>query len=429
MTTGGFFTRKLHIPRQVWYQRTNGATSMVRLPAADAKINACHTIAIMLEHMVGVLIKHGILEPIMTSSPEARESGLRDSGEGSSGGEGEGEGEVLESSPYSSSSNSSSSSFASPYSPFTPSLASFLTSSTTSNTSASSAITTSQPSTPATPTQSLFTNLAGFTSIAAAAATNKSKSNRNSANESEQAAAPPPTHSAIITFNTEDPSRATTTTALLIKELEALESATLQIWAKLSKKLSFVHRPGKYFGANSGHDLSGGAGNGNGGGPKFRDHDYHDDSHNYHHHGHHQHGYGASTTSATTVGTDLKSQWKMFSKSVQKSMANDKVEDTAPYTDSVLRLFQSANILEQLFHHYSTLSATASTTTPAATPTVATFSAATSTSLPQTHYTQIITCLRRIGDFLNLVICAFVVRDLGTFLAKYNKRVGSWIVE
>jgi hypothetical protein len=109
-------------------------------------------------------------------------------------------------------------------------------------------------------------------------------------------------------------------------------------------------------------------------------------------------------------------------------------DDTAPYTDSVLRLFQSAKILEQLFNYYSTLS-----TTPVATPTTSTFSTAaaaaaaasssTTTSAPQAHYTQIIARIRRIGDFLNLVVCAFVVRDLGAFLAKYNKRVCAWVAE
>ncbi|KAG0376553.1 hypothetical protein BGX24_007580 [Mortierella sp. AD032] len=301
MTMGGFLTQKLHIPRQVWYQR--GAIAIVRLPAAEAKTNACHTIALMLEQLV-------------------------------------------------------------------------------------------VPSTPATPTQSSFTS--PTTPLISLTAAMPNRSNRNSANGLAQVAALPRT----------------------------LESAVLQIWAKLSKKLSFVHRPGKYFEAGAVNDVTAGGGVGS----KSRDHDYQDDNHN--HHSHHGHHHGATTTT-TNVGTDLKSQWKVFSKSVQKSMANDKVEDTAPYTDSVLRLFQSATILEQIFRYYTVLAAaTPATPTTPSTPTAAAFiNSAAASSSPHTHYTQIIYRLRRIGDFLNLVICAFVVRDLGEFLAKYNKRVSAWIAD
>ncbi|KAG0280632.1 hypothetical protein BGZ95_009373 [Linnemannia exigua] len=305
------------------------------------------------------------------------------------------------------------------------------TASSTNNSSAA----TSQPTTPATPTQSSF---AGQTTpLFSLTAAMPNRSNRNSADGVDQVAALPRsnininTNNNINTTNNSDSNNGSSTTTtdatttLVTKELEALESATLQIWAKLSKKLSFVHRPGKYFEVSAVNDVPGGAV-----GPKFRDHDYHDDNHYHHsHHGLH-HG---STTTTTNVGSDLKNQWKMFSKSVQKSMANDKVEDTTPYTDSVLRLFQSATILEQIFRHYSALSAAipATPTTPSTLTAAAAFtsSAAASPSSPQVQYTQIIYRLRRIGDFLNLVICAFVVRDLGEFLAKYNKRVSAWIAD
>lgn len=69
-----------------------------------------------------------------------------------------------------------------------------------------------------------------------------------------------------------------------------------------------------------------------------------------------------------------------------------------------------------MYRHYTALSATSSG------------SAYFASSL-QTYYAQIISRLRRIGEFLNFVICAFVVRDLGEFIVKYNKRIGAWIVE
>ncbi|KAF9956973.1 hypothetical protein BGZ72_002296, partial [Mortierella alpina] len=45
MVSGGFLTKKLFVPRQIWYQK------MVRLPAWDFKITACQTMATMLERM------------------------------------------------------------------------------------------------------------------------------------------------------------------------------------------------------------------------------------------------------------------------------------------------------------------------------------------------------------------------------------------
>ena len=38
MTTGGFLTKRMYVPRAIWYQ------SLVRLPAIDAKVNACQTL-------------------------------------------------------------------------------------------------------------------------------------------------------------------------------------------------------------------------------------------------------------------------------------------------------------------------------------------------------------------------------------------------
>lgn len=119
----------------------------------------------------------------------------------------------------------------------------------------------------------------------------------------------------------------------MTKELEDLESATLHIWSKLSKKLSFVHRPGKYFGphaVNGASGISGAMGNNATAAAlqhqhkaqdllSSQEHEYQDDT------GKDKDKEGHTATNAVGAGNDLKSQWKHFSKSVQKSMANDKV--------------------------------------------------------------------------------------------------------
>ncbi|KAF9095055.1 hypothetical protein BGX23_001134 [Mortierella sp. AD031] len=409
MTTGGYLTRKLYVPRQAWYQKGGGGgggggvgaagggnanVTTVRLPAAEAKISACHTIILLLEQMVAQS-RRGMLNLLIGPSTAASLT----AGSGSSSGSG--------------STSSCSSSFISPYSPASPITTSMLSFQSTSSSSTTSAIAAavaavalapatassySLPPTPTTPTQA---SISGAPTVG--------KNNRNSTIGTGP-------YSAID---------AEQDRILLTKELEALESAVLQIWSKLSKKLSFVHRPGKYFGNGSGSNGIGNASSNIGTNSRsqyqshhhhhqaqdlqqsFQDHEYQDDN-NHHSHNHsHYH----------SIGTDFKTQWKHFSKSVQKSMAHDKVEDTTAYTESVLRLFQSAAILETMFRHYTALSAT---TAPS--------SSSSSSSAHQTYH-QIIYRLRRLGDFLNLVICAFVVRDLGEFLAKYTKRVSAWTNE
>ncbi|KAF9945514.1 hypothetical protein BGZ72_001275, partial [Mortierella alpina] len=78
-------------------------------------------------------------------------------------------------------------------------------------------------------------------------------------------------------------------------------------------------------------------------------------------------------------------------------------EDVSAYTESVIQLFQASYVLESMLRHYSLL---------------APF---------QTHI-QIVNRLRRLCEFLNMVICAFVVRDLSELMSKYAKRVGAWVV-
>ncbi|KAF9989906.1 hypothetical protein BGZ75_004476 [Mortierella antarctica] len=214
----------------------------------------------------------------------------------------------------------------------------------------------------------------------------------------------------------------------VLKELESLEQAANQVQAKLSKKLSFVHRPGKNgapltiatnqgFSEDSQGPVTGGNVSVYGGAS------VHNASFDWL--GNEEPPMPQSSSSSTgaaiiqeksskkggvsvggsgpDAGTGgLKSQWKSFSKSVQKSIGNDK--DTSSYTEAVVRLFQASYILENMLRHYNAL---------------APF---------QTHI-QIINRLRRLCDVLNLAICAFVVRDLGELMGKYVKRVGAWVAD
>lgn len=82
----------------------------------------------------------------------------------------------------------------------------------------------------------------------------------------------------------------------------------------------------------------------------------------------------------------------------------DSSEDSSAYTDSVVSLFQSSYILEDMLKHYNALSPF------------------------QTHI-QIINRLRRLSEFLYFVVCAFVVRDLSELMSRYLKRVGTWVNE
>ncbi|KAG0287583.1 hypothetical protein BGZ98_004587, partial [Dissophora globulifera] len=210
----------------------------------------------------------------------------------------------------------------------------------------------------------------------------------------------------------------------VLKELEGLESAANQVQIKLSKKLSFIHRPGKN-GANltiatnqgysedmQGPTTGGGASvygaasiYGNGGYEWSAGEEPPMPS-----------GLGqdrwASKKGGVSVGGSgadagaggLKSQWKSFSKSVQKSIGNDKLEDTSSYTEAVVRLFQSSYFLEAMLRHYNAQS-------------------------PYQIHLLIVNKLRRLCDVLSQVICAFVVRDMGELMGKYVKRIGTWVAE
>ena len=133
---------------------------------------------------------------------------------------------------------------------------------------------------------------------------------------------------------------------LILRELEALEAAAVQIQNKLSKKFSFIHRPGKHPGhppVSTGFSAIPGSGalsistqHHHAGHPHQEENPLNPDGHD---------DYESSTAttpvtspirkSAVGVGlaggaggvdtASLKNQWKNFSKSVQKSMGNDKV--------------------------------------------------------------------------------------------------------
>ncbi|KAF9428931.1 hypothetical protein BGZ94_000426 [Podila epigama] len=206
----------------------------------------------------------------------------------------------------------------------------------------------------------------------------------------------------------------------IVKELDQMETAANQVQAKLSKKLSFIHRPGKSgspltVGTNQGYheDMQGPPTNGGGGTPSIYGASSIYGSNSFDWSGQEEPPMPNQTTTTSmspsgaekkkgggvsvgSAGTDasggLKSQWKSFSKSVQKSM------------EAVIRLFQASYFLESMMRHYMTLT-------------------------PFGSQLQILNKLRRLTDVLNQAICAFVVRDMGELMGKYVKRVSAWVSE
>ncbi|KAF9956701.1 hypothetical protein BGZ65_002502 [Modicella reniformis] len=190
----------------------------------------------------------------------------------------------------------------------------------------------------------------------------------------------------------------------VLKELDSLETAAHQVQSKLSKKLSFIHRPGKN-GVNLTISTSQGFNDDMQGPVTGGNASVYGAASIYGSGGHDwlgndeppvptvpekvsKKGTVSVGGSAPDTGTGgLKSQWKSFSKSVQKSIGNDKVY-----------------ILESMLRHYNAQS-------------------------PYQVHIQIVNRLRRLCDVLSQVICAFVVRDLGELMGKYVKRVGTWVAE
>ncbi|KAF9347415.1 hypothetical protein BGX26_001087 [Mortierella sp. AD094] len=272
----------------------------------------------------------------------------------------------------------------------------------------------------------------------------------------------------------------------LLKELESLENLTLDLWAKLSKKMSFLQKPG---------DANSGSGSGVGGysaksqsssssssanraafhsqnlfyhplplnhtNPSNRPSQHYQNQNNDHHNPYDDHstsssdpyswlgsddpisaslssgvistgslssgalstgGQNSSMLSSTITSntlsdkgvsssgnhkrgtSDLMSHWKALSKSVQKTIVTDKIEDTTNYTEALIRLFRSSYILESMIKHFEALP-------------------------PHQTIIKILGRLQRICDFYNLVVCAFVIRDVGDLMAKYVKRMGAMVAE
>ncbi|KAF9097834.1 hypothetical protein BGX27_000908 [Mortierella sp. AM989] len=261
----------------------------------------------------------------------------------------------------------------------------------------------------------------------------------------------------------------------LLKELEAVESLTLDIWGKLSKKMSFLQKPEK---TTSG-DASGYSMKSQQGGYRATyqsqnvyPHPLHSNRpmHHYQNQSGDYHssydefsssasdpyswlgsddpfsaslssgvlstgsissgslstgGLNSSTLSSSlTSGTlsersgsgsgsgsghkratsDLKNHWKVFSKSVQKTIVTDKIEDTTNYTEALIQLFQSSYILESMIKHFEALP-------------------------PHQTHIKILGRLQKICDFYNFVVCAFIIRDLGDLMVKYVKRMGAMVTE
>ncbi|KAF8973463.1 hypothetical protein BGZ46_009837 [Entomortierella lignicola] len=231
----------------------------------------------------------------------------------------------------------------------------------------------------------------------------------------------------------------------LLKELENLETLTLDIWGKLSKKMAFLQKPNQ--GDASGY-------------PNMMKVGYH--SQNVYYQGNrlandynspfHDESSSSSDpyswlgaddpisaslgSSALSTGTlssgtltngglnssvptnastdkgashkratsDLMNHWKVFSKSVQKTIVTDKIEDTTSYTEALIQVFRSSFILESMIKHFEALP-------------------------PHQTHIKIISRIQRICDFYNMVVCAFVVRDLGDLMVKYVKRMGAMVTE
>ncbi|KAF9955224.1 hypothetical protein BGZ65_003523 [Modicella reniformis] len=257
----------------------------------------------------------------------------------------------------------------------------------------------------------------------------------------------------------------------VLKELESFELATLEQWTKLSKKMSFILRPGKGPGGATGVGI--GSNGSNAASSGYRPmHNYQHSDHQYspyHHHRppHHyqdhrdDHGSGpydwlksddpisatlkfetmshatlsTGTMSAGTISTglissstltsssvsekggstmtsssakrttaDLVTQWKNFQKNVQKTIVNEKIEDTTPYTEALIQLFKSSYLIETMLKHFEELP-------------------------PHQTHIKIIDRLQRICDFYNMVVCAFVIRDMGELMLKYAKRMGNSAAE
>jgi hypothetical protein len=63
MTTGGFLTKRMYVPRAIWYQ------SLVRLPAVDTKISACQRLQTLFNQLAK-MSQNGQLNLLVESGPD-----------------------------------------------------------------------------------------------------------------------------------------------------------------------------------------------------------------------------------------------------------------------------------------------------------------------------------------------------------------------
>ncbi|KAG9303823.1 hypothetical protein G9A89_018720 [Geosiphon pyriformis] len=81
-------------------------------------------------------------------------------------------------------------------------------------------------------------------------------------------------------------------------------------------------------------------------------------------------------------------------------------EEANSYVDTLLKVFQIADIVEVYIRHFSLLKGPY-----------------------HHHHTHIVSRLYKMSDFFGNVLCRFVVRDLGILADKYVKRGGNWVID
>ncbi|KAK9696375.1 hypothetical protein K7432_012504 [Basidiobolus ranarum] len=94
-----------------------------------------------------------------------------------------------------------------------------------------------------------------------------------------------------------------------------------------------------------------------------------------------------------------------ITKSLERmTTSRDKIDDVSLYIDVLIKLFQTCQILDHWIKQFHAMS-------------------------PGELQAQALTRLARVSDFMNTVICAFVMRDLTVLMAKYMKRCKEWLID
>ncbi|ORX78177.1 hypothetical protein K493DRAFT_412385 [Basidiobolus meristosporus CBS 931.73] len=94
-----------------------------------------------------------------------------------------------------------------------------------------------------------------------------------------------------------------------------------------------------------------------------------------------------------------------ITKSLERmTTSRDKIDDVSLYIDVLIKLFQTCQILDHWIKQFHAM--------PSGEPRA-----------------QVLSRLVRISEFMNNVICAFVMRDLTVLMAKYMKRCKEWLTD